>query len=228
MELDRLTIRNFRGIKGTLELEPEGGNVTLAGPNGSGKSSVIAGVDFLLNGSIETLSGKGTGGISATEHGPHVDAEPDDAWVEMEFSSGGESIQVRRTFSDRSNPDIEATSDTILAEYEQLAESADRGHHLLSREEILQFITAQGQRRSDRIRSLLNVNHVKKRRRVLGRATEELQHTPEEKQREITANEEKLADLLDLESYDRATVLEMVNQWREELGRGATRHTFGR
>lgn len=218
MNLERLTIRNFRGIRDTFEIEPEGENVALVGPNGSGKSSVVAAVDFLLNGSIEVLSGEGTRGITAKQHGPHVDADPDDAWVEAEFSADGESIRVRRSLDDRSNPELDASSGSIQAEYEQLADSADRRLHLLSRDEILQFITSRGQRRSDRIRSLLNVNNVKERRRVLGRAKDELDKTASRKHREIDSNEDKLANLLGLESYEESAALEVINQWRDELG----------
>jgi len=77
MRIERLTISNFRGIKGEFELEPEGDNLVLVGPNGSGKSSVIAAVDFLLTGSIQALSGEGTQSITERRHGPHVDATPE-------------------------------------------------------------------------------------------------------------------------------------------------------
>lgn len=218
MEIERLTIRNFRGIRGEMNIEPEGRNLVLVGPNGSGKSSVIEAVDFLLKGKIETLTGEGSSGISLTTHGPHIDADLEDSWVEAEFTHEGESITVRRSFANRSNPEYEASDEAIKKEYAQVEETADRGLHHLSRDEILQFITSRGQTRSERIRSLLNVNHVKERRLVLNRAASHFEQLDEQKQREATSIREGLADLLDFEDYTEKKLLSAINDLRTELG----------
>lgn len=218
MELDRLEVRNFRGIRETFELEPDGGNVAIVGPNGSGKSSIIAAIDFLLNGSIESLSGEGTGGITAKEHAPHVDAEPANAWVEADFSLDGNTITVRRTLDAPSDPEFEAASEEVLQDYRAMEQSADRGLHLLSRDEILEFITSQGQTRSDRIRSLLDVNNVRDRRLVLRRAAKHYKDKTEQKEREIETIREGLADSIDVADLTESDLRAAVNELREMLG----------
>lgn len=218
MELERLTICNFRGIRGEMSIEPEGDNVVLVGPNGSGKSSVIEAMDFLLNGDIEALSGEGTSGISMVNHGPHIDANAGDSWVEAEFTQLGESITVSRSFSNRGTPEYEASDNSIRDAYEQLVETADRGLHLLSRDEILQFITSQGQTRSKRIRSLLNVNNVKERRLVLDRAATHFEELAEQKERESNSLRIGIEELLDLNNYTETALLQKINGLRNKLG----------
>lgn len=80
MKLLELEIDNVRGI-GHLLLKPDGKNFVVWGPNGSGKSAVVDAIDFLLTGRITRLIGKGTGGITLAEHGPHIDHEPEEAIV---------------------------------------------------------------------------------------------------------------------------------------------------
>lgn len=215
MEIDRLTISNFRGIKGEFEIEPEGDNIVLVGPNGSGKSSVIEAIDFLLTGTIQDLSGAGTRSITEKRHGPHVSADPDEAWVECEFSSNGDSVVVRRDLADRSSPSIEADSEDLSDRFSSVKGAADRGLHLLSRDEILDFITAKSGTRSDRIRTLLNIENIKDRRLALDNAHEELDERASQLEREATSLRSTLRDTLDLDSDER--LAEGVNRLRSEL-----------
>jgi recombinational DNA repair ATPase RecF len=80
MRLIELEIHNVRGIP-HLFLKPDGKNFVIWGPNGSGKSAVVDSIDFLLTGRISRLMGKGTGGITLSEHGPHIDHKPEEARV---------------------------------------------------------------------------------------------------------------------------------------------------
>ena len=99
MQIERLRINNFRGIP-ELNLEPEGDNLCLIGPNGSGKSSIIEAVDFLLTGTIQDLTGEGTGDISLRQHGAYLRGDPDETWVEGTFSANGARF-VQHGFSKR-------------------------------------------------------------------------------------------------------------------------------
>ena len=72
MRLLELDVHNIRGIC-DLTLKPGGKNFVAWGPNGSGKSALVDAIDFLLTGRIARLIGKGTGGITLSEHGPHID-----------------------------------------------------------------------------------------------------------------------------------------------------------
>jgi DNA repair exonuclease SbcCD ATPase subunit len=52
---------------------------------GSGKSGVIEAIDFGLTGQMGRLTGRGTNGLSVSEHGPHVARVkfPDAAFVKL-------------------------------------------------------------------------------------------------------------------------------------------------
>jgi len=219
MKIERLTISNFRGVSGQFQLEPDGSNLVLVGPNGSGKSSVIAAVDFLLTGSIQSLSGEGTQSITERQHGPHIDADPDEAWVEAEFSVSDEMFTVRRTVSDRDDPEIDGPDNLRNSQFESTVKAANRGLHLLSRDELLDFITAKRSTRSERIRTLLNLQHVRNRRLALDNAATELEEKAERREREARSQRSDLHEILGDEfEEEHHTILQLVNSIRSELG----------
>jgi DNA repair exonuclease SbcCD ATPase subunit len=215
MEIERLTISNFRGIKGEFEIEPGKENIVLVGPNGSGKSSVIEAIDFLLTGTIQDLSGEGTRSITEKRHGPHVDAEPNEAWVECKFSFDGNTVTVRRDLNNRDSPSIETENEECSDRFESVASAADRGLHLLSRDEILDFITAKSGTRSERLRTLLNIENVRDRRLALENAYHKLDTQASELEREAESHQSSLRETLDIKSDER--IVEGVNRLRDEL-----------
>lgn len=218
MKIERLTISNFRGIKGEFEIEPNGENIVLVGPNGSGKSSVIAAIDFLLTGTIEDLSGKGTQSLTERRHGPHIDTSPEDAWVEAEFSAGEDSITIKRTLSNRSDGTVETESERLREQYNSINNAAERGLHLLSRDEILDFITAKGGTRSERIRTLLNLQHVRSRRLALDNAAQHFADQANGLEREADSRRTNLYNVLEIEQDDDRTLQQRVTELRRELG----------
>lgn len=222
MKIDRLTISNFRGVNGEFDLEPGTENVVIVGPNGSGKSSVIAAIDFLLTGSIRELSGEGTQSLTTNRHAPHIDAEPDDAWVEADLVANGSSITVRRTVGDRRNPTIECDDEEhdLSSAFDSIASAANRGLHLLSREEILDFITAQAGTRSESIRSLLNLRHIQDRRLALDNAAAHFENEADRFEREASSHREDLYSALDSDLGADASLIDLINELRDALGGG--------
>lgn len=216
MEIEELTISNFRGVRNQLQLEPNGENVVLVGPNGSGKSSVIAAVDFLFTGKIRELSGEGTGQLSAKRHGPHVDADPADSWVEATFEVDGVEVTARRELTNKNDPVIEADDGEVPDQFDHIVDAADRGLHLLSRDELLDFITAKGGTRSERIRTLLDLQHVKDRRLALDNAADHFQTTADRLVRESKSKRSDFQNALDIETDD-IRALDRVNELRSEL-----------
>lgn len=195
MQIEELIIQNFRGISGEFSIEPEGNNVVLVGPNGSGKSSVVSAVDFLLTGAIQNLTGEGTGGISPKQHGPHIDAEPDEAWVEATIDTGGQQCVIRRQLNNPNELVIESGSETQNQEIEAAMQAADRGLHLFSREEILDFITSPNSTRFDRIQTLLDVE-VDSQRKALRQTKEQFKEEADRLAREAAAKRAQLKDML--------------------------------
>src|ERR1700755_3502419 len=72
LKLEPAHIEEVRGIR-KLDIDFRRSTFAISGPNGSGKSGVIDAIEFGLTGEIGRLQGRGTKGLSITEHGPHVD-----------------------------------------------------------------------------------------------------------------------------------------------------------
>ena len=56
----------------------------------------------MFTGNISRLSGRGTQGMSLKDHGPHIDAEPEDAVVKAKIQVEGidEPFEIERHMSD--------------------------------------------------------------------------------------------------------------------------------
>src|SRR3990172_7387838 len=131
MRLIELEIENVRGIR-HLVLNPQGANFAVWGPNGSGKSAVVDAIDFLLTGEITRLTGKGTGNISLSKHGPHIDCQPDEAKVRAIIHLDGidEPFEISRCMGRPKELICEAPNHNSL---EPILRLAQRGHHVLTR-----------------------------------------------------------------------------------------------
>ena len=84
IKLEAAHIEEVRGIR-KLDIVFDKATFAISGPNGSGKSGVIDAIEFGLTGEIGRLTGRGTKGLSVSQHGPHVDKVdfPDAAYVEL-------------------------------------------------------------------------------------------------------------------------------------------------
>lgn len=212
MRIEQLEIRDFRGIP-EFEVEPSGQNLCLVGPNGSGKSSVIEAVDFLLTGDVKDLTGEGSGDLSIREHAPYLRGDIEGAGVEGVFTDGAESVRVTRTLSDRSSLEIDGT---VPDSFEIVLDKADKGLHYLSRREILNFIVAQKQSRSEQIRSLLDLGTIKDKRLELQGAANNLDADASQLERELGRTRDRLIDLFeDAEGLE--DLLTAVNELRRQL-----------
>src|SRR5438477_9323915 len=102
IRLEHAHIEEVRGIR-KLDINFQKGTFAISGPNGSGKSGVIDALEFGLTGAIGRLSGRGTKGLSVSEHGPHVDKTkfPDAAFVELRvfLPALGKSATITRKVS---------------------------------------------------------------------------------------------------------------------------------
>lgn len=212
MKIEELKINNFRGIT-ELEQRPEGENIGLIGPNGSGKSSVMDAIDFLLTGSVQRMTGEGTGDIRIEDHGPHVNSDPEDSWVEITFSENEEQITLKRTVEENSL-DYEGELPDSL---ELLIDAAERGQHLLSRSEILNFIVARKQSRSEQLRTLLKLSNIREKRLEIQGAADNLSDEADRKEREYNSSRRRLFNLFEDEAESLEDVRTKVNDLREEL-----------
>ena len=107
IKLESAHIEEVRGIR-KLNIEFKKGTFSISGPNGSGKSGVIDAIEFGLTGQISRLTGRGTKGLTVSEHGPHVDKTrfPDAAFVELKvfLPDIGKSATITRKISAPKKP----------------------------------------------------------------------------------------------------------------------------
>jgi DNA repair exonuclease SbcCD ATPase subunit len=76
IQIESIHIQEIRGIR-DLTLTMNRGSFVVSGPNGSGKSGVVDAIQFALTGEIGRLKGSGTGDLTLTDHGPHVEKRND-------------------------------------------------------------------------------------------------------------------------------------------------------
>lgn len=216
MRIERITIHDFRGIR-ELQLPVQAENLVVWGPNGSGKSTVVDAVDFVLTGRIRRLTGPGTGAIHLGQHGPHIDSEPDESWVELVVThdEDGAPVTLRRSLAQPSHLDVQPPE--AKPHISPVLEIAGRGQHILTRREILNYITAEAGDRAQRIQQLLNAGEIEQLRRNLVR----LANTAEVSLGQATAGvrtaEGDLQEILNTRNVDVEVLLTRINELRGTL-----------
>ena len=175
IKLETAHIEEVRGIR-KLDIDFRKGTFAISGPNGSGKSGVIDAIEFGLTGQIGRLTGRGTKGLSVSEHGPHVDKTkfPDAAFVELKvfLPDSYKSATITRKVSAPKKPKIVPADNDVKA---VLAEVADHPEITLSRREILRFILVEPTKRSEEIQTLLKLDEIGHTRAALNTAQNKFQ-----------------------------------------------------
>lgn len=216
MKLIELEINNIRGIKQTL-IRPNGKNVVIWGPNGSGKSAVVDAIDFLLTGHISRLMGKGTGNITLTRHGPHIDCRPEDATVRaiIQLSRSKKQIDIKRCIA---HPNDLICEGADTSELEPLMSLANRGQHVLTRREILRYITAEGSTRAQEIQELLNITEIEDVRRAFVKIQNEFSKELQATKKNLDMAKGSVNATVGQVSYQSEVIVNVINQNRAVLG----------
>ena len=218
IKLETAHIEEVRGIR-KLDIDFQKGTFGISGPNGSGKSGVIDAIEFGLTGQIGRLTGRGTKGLSVSEHGPHVDKTkfPDAAFVELKvFLPGiGKSATITRKVSSPKKPKIVPADEDVKA---ALAEVADHPEVTLSRREILRFILVEPTKRSEEIQTLLKLDEIGQIRSALNAAQNKLQATQGTAAALVQSSRDALLLHLQIPTLLAADLLEAVNKRRKVLG----------
>lgn len=216
MRLLELEIHNVRGIC-DLTLKPNGKNFVIWGPNGAGKSAVIDAIDFLLTGRISRLMGKGTGGITLGEHGPHIDHQQKDATVRALIQLPGlkEPMEIERCME---NPGVLIFDEGIARYLDPVLTIAERRQHVLTRREILRFITSEAGTRAQQIQDLLDIAEIEDVRKILVTVRNEFEKELEAQQISLGGAKGEVAATAQIETFNLDAVLKFVNENRALLG----------
>lgn len=217
IKLESVHIEEVRGIR-KLDLEFKKQNFAISGPNGSGKSGVVDAIEFALTGQIGRLAGRGTKGLSVSEHGPHIDKTnfPGAAFVELQvyLPQIDKSATIRRKISSPTKPIIEPPDEDVKG---ALAEIADHPEITLSRREILRFILVEPTKRSEEIQSLLKLDEIGQTRSALNTAHNKLETAYRTTSAQAHANRESLQLHLQITTLRSEDLLEAVNRRRKIL-----------
>lgn len=215
MKLLELTICEVRGIR-HLTLKPDGKNIVISGPNGSGKSGVVDAIDFLLTGKIQRLTGKGTKAITLKQHGVHVGATAADTEVKALVSIAGypKPLEIRRSIS---KPDLLIYPPEAETALKPVLDFAKSGQHVLSRREILKFITAESGDRATDIQAILNLNDVEEVRQSFVKARNTLKTESEGAQKGLKIAEANVAGAAQMARYSETELLDQVNTYRAAM-----------
>lgn len=218
MKVLELEIHNIRGIR-HLILRPDGRNFVVWGSNGSGKSAVVDAIDFLLTGRVSRLMGRGTGGITLSKHGPHIDCEPRDAKVRaiIRLAETAETVEISRCMGHADELECSAPTSTA-AQLGPIMSLAQRGQHVLTRREILKYVTAEAGTRAQLIQELLNISEIDDVRKGLVKASNDLDKEVEATKRSVQRARSAVNATVQQRSYNVDTVIETVNNNRAVLG----------
>lgn len=216
MKLIELEINNIRGIP-YLHIKPNGKSFVIWGPNGSGKSAVIDSIDFLLTGKISRLIGRGTGNISLSKHGPHVDYKPEDTMVRgiVKIDSYEKPIELKRTMS---NPSELLCDKNEIQYIKPIIDIASLGQNVLTRREILKFITAESSTRAQEIQELLNISEIEEIRKTFVKLGNELKRGLQATNRSLENAKSAVLATLQIDKYNVGIIIGEVNKYRTILG----------
>lgn len=213
MRVIELEINNIRGIP-YLKLIPDGNNFIVWGPNGSGKSAVVDAIDFLLTGHISRLTGKGTGDIKLNKHGPHIIHKPEEATVRAIIQLPGveRPLEIKRCLADPNTLECEERE-----HLEQIIMIAKRGQHVLTRRDILKYITSEASTRAQEIQELLNITDIEKIRKTFVSVHYDLDQDCQATERNLEVAKGGVNATIQEKEFNKETVLQFVNKNRAIL-----------
>ena len=215
MRILEIVIENVRGLP-YLNLKPNGDTLVIWGPNGAGKSGVVDAIDFVLTGRISRLVGAGTLGITLRRHGAHIDHDPESAVVTATIQLEGftEAIVIRRCIASPDNLDC---PDEAKEQLVQISEIVRRGGMILTRRDILNFVTADAGTRADQIQQLMNLADIDEIRDGFIRARTELRRKEQAAKVAIGTAKAEVNVTLRGDQYSDEHLMEVLNECRAVL-----------
>jgi hypothetical protein len=212
MRLLELDIENIRGIP-KLSLKPNGKSFAIWGPNGSGKSAVVDAIDFLLTGSVSRLTGEGTAGITLTKYGPHIDHMPADARVRalVQFPDVRRPVELRRCIAHPGTLECDAGSEPSIGPIIALAQ---HGQFVLTRREILKYITADAGTRAQEIQDLLSLTEIEEIRKSFVKTQNDLDKERQAAKRQVDVSRGAINATVQARLYREDVVLQVANENR--------------
>lgn len=216
MRILSLEVQNIRGIK-SINLSPAGQNVVVYGPNGTGKSAIVDAIDFLLTGKISRLTGEGSKVLDIREHGCHVDFRDDlkKTIVRGLVQLGDKEVLLERSINKPSSLKVEPKEFKEIIE--KRLEITELGQHILTRRDILEYITAEAGKRAKKVMSLLDLDNIGGLRATFVALKNEADAEDETAKSNLEIAKNNVSTLLELDSFSDSVVMGKVNELRQTL-----------
>lgn len=213
LEIEITGVRGIPKLKHKLDLK----NFAVFGPNGSGKSGVVDSIDFLLTGQVKRLTGQGTGSLSLKSHGPHINHNIAASSVRalVKLDEIAEPIEISRKMATPLVLEVADKHRTIINKY---IEVAKRGHHVLTRRDLLRFVTAEDSTRATDIQNLLNLGDIEGLRKQFAGAQKDVAAKIKDRSSILNQKQATVNALSGLNKFDTTGTLEAANIKREILG----------
>jgi len=213
-----IEIKEFRGIR-SLVLDMGNRNYAVCGPNGTGKSGIVDAIEFGLTGSISRLSGSGTGGLSISRHGPHVDRRdnPEMASVSVTVSipSLNTEATIIRSVKDAAKPSIKPNSPEVRAIFDRVALYPE---FVLSRRELIRYVLAEPGKRNQEVQELLKLEQIESLRKTLQKIANACERDATTQKANKVRCGEQLRVALGIGKLSAADILTTANEKRAILG----------
>jgi len=218
IQIESITITEVRGLR-DLTLNFGTKSFVISGPNGSGKSGVVDAIEFCLTGEITRLTGRGTAGVTLQRHGPHVNHrdDPSSAEVSMKLmlTKLGKEVTITRNMKRPGELDIEPEEPAVRKELDEVAKHPEI---VLSRREIMKFISIEASERSKEVQALLRLDRIGQIRSTLGTAHNKLKQQTEHSRQNRQNAVDALNRHLEIDSASAENILASVNMRRGALG----------
>lgn len=218
IQIESIHIQEFRGIR-DLTLTMNRSNFVVSGPNGSGKSGVVDAIQFALSGEVGRLRGAGTGDLSLSDHGPHVErrSDPEAACVSLTvyIPHLRKSATITRTIKKPKQPKIVPNEEAVAAAFAEIAEHPEL---TLARREIIKFIVTEATQRSRDVQTLLKLDDIDQVRATLKSTENKLNTEYTAAKTQSDSAEESLKRHIDIPILKSEELLAAVNKKRTLLG----------
>jgi len=199
--VQRLDLKDFRGVTHKKSLLFNGRSILLFGENGTGKSTFVDALEKLFTHEVYTLDHRAQG-LSSQRHGPHIKCT-------------AENPEIIVTFSDGTKVEAGAEPGAVSVRVRNYLEASRQPVYILRRGQILAFIESQPRDRYELLRPYLTLSEVEEAEAAFVKADEQLQADLNTRRWELSRHHDDLVRLAGIKENEKevseSVVLDAVN-----------------
>lgn len=215
MKIHTLRAHNFRGLV-DLKLEPNGRSMVLCGPNGAGKTAVVEAIEFVLAGKVRRFQHRGENAPTLQRHGAHIEHRDQEQFVEAEVVlPSGARFHLKRSLDGQSRLKCKPA---ITPELEAALDIARQGHHALSRDQLLRYITVTPGQRATAVQELLAIDRILELVELADDVGRKAKAARAASVQNVERAQQALADRLGMPGFDEEVAAEVLNIFLDQLG----------